>query len=192
MLLTSGLMPPDPANTNPDSIYILASIWDTSNWQRSGNLFGPGFALVDQQFAADGKSLVIEPAPGLVLIGLPDAQILAARQAVVDFQDALAQGDYAKAVAMFQPDQQALDDYKKQGYGSDPLTILQSYCKAPNSRCLPASVLSVARRPDSGYSFLAQFTKPDGSTYKDSTGHSIFEMEAIATSDGAIRVTYLP
>jgi hypothetical protein len=188
MLIVSGA----PAfNPGTDSMYLNAGIWDTSTWKRVGfQYWGQSDSL---SFAPDGKSLLALNGDFMSLIGLPDQEIRAGDQAVVDFSAALGKGDYLAAATLFNVPDYYLETLKNKGLPTDLVTILQTVCERKAFPCLPATVIYTTRYPGDSrgtvgyYSALVRFTKPDGSVYADAKGVTIFEMAIDPAADGSYK-----
>ena len=192
MLIVSGAPAFKPGT---DSMYLNAGIWDTSTWKQVGFQYWGNTDWLD--LAPDGKSLLALNGDSMSLIGLPDQEIQAANQAVVDFTTPLGKGDYTSAAASFTLDSYYQDDLKSKGLPTDPVTILQAICEQAAFPCLPADVIYIARHPGESrgtvdyYDALVRFTKPDGSVYADEHGVTIFELAIYLVADGSYKVNLI-
>jgi WD40 repeat protein len=189
MLVVSGIPPFEPKT---DNMYLDASIWDTSTWKQAGDQHWGHFDNL--QFAPDGKNILARGNLGVALIGLPDEEILAANQAMLDFSSALGKGDYAAAVSSYFISDGVLGNLKSKGLTSDPAAILKAVCSSGAFPCLPATVIFTSRMAgaDRGsvgyYQVLVRFTKPDGSIYADANGATIFYVYVDPAADGSFYV----
>jgi len=184
MLVVTGTPPFKPKT---DNMYLSTAFWDTSTWQQVGVQHWPN--TLDLKFASDGRSLlaVSSSSLDLYLIGLPDQGFQAPSQAVVDFFTALGKGDYAAAASLLNLTAMQQDYYKSKGLISDPAAILEAICTRDAFPCLPAKVIYSANNGNF-YQFLVQFTNPDGTTYADQNGATLFPVYSEQAADGSTKV----
>jgi WD40 repeat protein len=183
MLVVTGTPPFKPKT---DNAYLSAGFWDTSTWQQVGVQHWVN--TQDLKFAPDGKSLMLTTNSGLdlYLIGLPDQGFQAPGQAVLDFTAALGKGDYAAAASLLNLTAMQQDYYKSKGLINDPAAILEAICTRNAFPCLPAKVIYSARDADV-YHFLVQFTNPDGTTYANKDGATLFPLYSEQAPDGSYK-----
>jgi WD40 repeat protein len=189
MLVVSGSL---PFNPQTDYTYLNVAIWDTATWKQVGfQYWGRANSM---QFSPDGKSLLASTGDYLYLIGLPDQEIQAADQAVVDFTAALGKSDYPAAGSLFYLPTDYQEYLKSKGLMNDPLAILQTVCEKNALPCLPATVVYTTVYPGESrgtvdyYEVLVRFTKPDGSIYADAYGATLFDLAVYPVADGSYKV----
>ena len=128
-------------------------------------------------FSADGSSFITNDYvfPILYLWSLPDAEILAIRQTVVDFLDALNQGDYLSAAALFDPNEEDLAYFDSFGLDTANIpSLLEALCTQGIQPCLQVKDIPYLGIDYlNGYNLMVRFTAPDGSIYVDPFGESI-------------------
>ena len=201
--LDEPLLWPEALAFSPDGLLLLAaglpidnpedgnvSVWELTSLQRIGS-FG-NFDFADRiQFAADGESFVIS---GSERWSLPDAVMLAAQQAVIDFLMALHAGDFEAAADLFEPGDYELDAIRALGLDPDDLPgTLEAICSQESQPCMPMEeVLSSAKWGASEYEFTVSFTAPDGSTFLDTDGYAESYIYVARLPGGDYRVTILP
>ena len=193
MLIVTGDLPYSEAS---DDLYsFTAAVFDPSTWKQVGTL--PLIGIGRFRFSPDGKSLMVIQSDGsFALIGLPDEKIAAARQVAADFATALSQGDYASAAPLFYLYPDEIKALQGKGMPTDPAVLLQMVCEQGAFPCLPATVIYTAsqasdknnRQAAPMYSFLAQYTRPDGSLYRDANGLSIMTFYVVQDTDGNYKV----
>ena len=188
MLVVTGTPPFEP---HSDSTYLDAAIWDTSTWTQVGiQHWGKSDSL---EFSPDGRSMLEHRNGSFYLIGLPDQEMQAVDQVVVDFTSALGRGDYTAAASNFSINDLEAGNLKEKNLSTDPAALLKTICTKNAFPCLPAKVIYSARNGNtqdtSGfYSLLIQFTKPDGSIYADVNGATLFNIYVSKKADGSLKV----
>jgi WD40 repeat protein len=189
MLIVTGAPPFKPQT---DNLYLDAAIWDTATWKQIG--FQYWGSIQSLQFSPDSKSLLADTGDNLFLIGLPDQDIKAADQAVLDFSKAMSNGDYAAAVQLFSMGGLDTNYLNSHNLISDPVAILETICKKNAFPCLPATVIYTTIIPGDSrgtvdyYDALVRFTKTDGSIYADSNGATIFDLAIDQAADGSYQI----
>jgi WD40 repeat protein len=193
MLIVTGN--PPYSKVYDDSYNFTAAVFDSSTWKQVGVL--PWGAIGRFHFSPDGKNLMAIQSDGtFALFGLPDDKIAAARQVAADFTAALIKGDYASAAPLFNLYPDELKALQGKGLPTDPATILQMVCAQGVFPCLPATVIYTAsqasdtknRKAAPMYYFLAQYTQPDGSLYRDANGLSMMTFYVVQDTDGKYKV----
>jgi len=193
MLVVTGDL---PYSKDYDALYsFTAVVFDTSTWKQVGTL--PLTSVGRFRFSPDGKTLIAVQSDGsFALLGLPDEKIAAARQVAADFTAALSQGDYASAAPLFNLYPDEIKALQGKGMPTDPAVLLQMVCEQGAFPCLPATVIYTAsqasdknnRQAAPMYYFLARYTQPDGSLYRDANGMSIMTFYVVQDTDGKYKV----
>ncbi|MFH2104145.1 MAG: hypothetical protein ABIJ39_12405 [Chloroflexota bacterium] len=174
----------------------VVSVWDVSTRQRLGGISGEtSFHRI--LFSTDGTSILVNDTFAfgrIYLWSLPDEQALAARQALVAFTGALNDGDYEAAAALFHLFDEEREWYASMGLDTtSPLALFTSLCVLESQPCMPIEeVLYQGEQDDEIYTFLVRFSGPDGETYMNLDGDTVFWMYAMIDQDGSVRVTSLP
>jgi WD40 repeat protein len=193
MLIVTGN--PPYSKVYDDSYSFTAAVFDTSTWKQVGTL--PWGGIGRFRFSPDGKTLIAVQSDGsFALLGLPDEKIAAARQVAADFTAALSKGDYATAAPLFYLYPDEIKALQGKGLSTDPAALLQMICAQGVFPCLPAKVVYTASQASDAknrqaapmYSFLAQYTQPDGSLYRDADGLSILTFYVVQDTDGNYKV----
>ncbi len=168
------------------------SVWDYQERRQLGYI-ASYFSLGGFIFSADGSSFLTNDYyfPIVYLWSLPDAEILAIRQTVVDFLDALNQGDYLSAAALFNPNEDDLAYFDSIGMDTaDIPAFLEVICTQASQSCLQIKdipYLGIANQ--NGYELMVRFTASDGSIYVDPFGESISFVYVTLDPSGEVSVS---
>jgi WD40 repeat protein len=184
LLLVSGTPTMDAPYDQP------FSLWDVSARQNLGRMFGPDFSYGRIIFSSDGTAF----ATGATLWSLPEKNVLAVRQALLDFTAALNRGDYATAAGAFQPYVDDASYFQARGVDTTDLpALLEHVCGLDSQPCMLVREILYAGKDYLGdYGLLVRFTAPDGSAYVDADGFDTFWMFAEINADGDIIFSSLP
>lgn len=147
------------------------------------------------QFSADGRSFLFDYSPFIYRWSLPEGDALAARQAVLDFLTALANGDYAAAAELFQPTEDDIAYFRSLGLdSSDGRSVLEFICGQAAEPCSMSlkEMLYEGKSDDGSYIFLLTFTAADGTQLLDASGDDILWVNVEKNASGGMRVLSLP
>ena len=158
----------------PDSYSYLATIIDTTTWTTLGELYSAG-APGRVRFNQDGSLVAFFSSSLPGIYGMPDDTLGAALESVRLFQAALANGDYAAAAALLQPDEVNQDYLADQGLDfADLPASLESLCASQELACLPLLEPVMLGYDLDEIVILARLQAPDGSVFSSPGGATLF------------------
>jgi hypothetical protein len=88
-----------------------------------------------------------------------------ARQALIDYFNALERGDYAAAAALYGGSYENLQSMNPDVDPNDYTTLLMRGCTQNGLQCLPTRSVSLDEQVGDSYVFLVEFSNPDGSLF---------------------------
>jgi len=88
-----------------------------------------------------------------------------ARQALIDYFNALEKGDYAAAAALYGGSYENLQSMNPDIDPNDHSALLERGCTQNGLRCLPTRSVSLDEQVGDRYVFLVEFSNPDGSLF---------------------------
>jgi hypothetical protein len=176
----------------PDDLGGL-SVWDIQNQKRLGVLYDYD-ETSRLRFSPDGQFLMANSYTQVWLWRSITDKVIADRNLVLAFYNALSSGDYQAAAAMFQLGEYETGDYQSPNAGADLASQLQIACEQGRIICLP--VLRIL--PGGGMTNLGDdiiylnFMAEDGSVYKTPSGFTNLYVYAGPGKDGTYKLSYLP
>jgi WD40 repeat protein len=147
------------------------------------------------QFSTDGSSFLMDYSPFIYRWSLPEGDTLILRQAVLEFLDALASGNYATAEELFQPADDVIAYFESLGLESaDPQAVYEFICNRTAQSCtMPLKeILYEGKNDDGSYTFLLTFMTADGLEYVDDRGETFFWLFIKSNEAGGMTILSLP
>jgi dipeptidyl aminopeptidase/acylaminoacyl peptidase len=165
-------------------------VWDVASRQQLGRMAGSSSSVSRILFSKDGTSFLT----GVSLWSLPDENVLAVRQALLDFTSALNRGDYNTAAGLYQPYVDDATYFNSLGVeATDVPALLAFVCAQDSKPCMPVREILYAGKEFLGdYGLLVRFTGPDGSIYTDADGFDMFWLYADIDTGGKVTFSSLP